>query len=132
MSYTSKKKKRGINVTPTLFDLQLHHESEGYTKEQLQRLERNASASHTESKRQWEERPQVPFQIPKGVEGKNDASALAHASRVKRLKGKKWYMDPQNALMSLINNFEGWRCNVRYSGIIIRESDGLAKGVIPS
>ena len=37
-------------------------------------------------------------------------------------------MDPQNALMSFnFNNFEGWRCNAGYSGIIIRESDGSGK-----
>ena len=47
---------------------------------------------------------------------------------LKDLKGKKWYMDQAERFNVLnFNNFEGWRCNVRYSGIIIREPDGSVK-----
>ena len=47
---------------------------------------------------------------------------------LKDSNGKKWYMDPAERFNVPLANFEGWRCNVRFSGLIIREPDGSVKG----
>ena len=85
--------------------------------------------AYTETKRLWNERPKPTFQIPKGVVGKNDASVPWHMQvELEDDTGKKWYMDQAERFNAFnFNNFEGWRCNAGFSGLIIREPDGSIK-----
>ena len=122
---------RGINVTlKPQSDPTASRIVEGYSKEQLERLWNGMpQRAYTESKRQWEGRPKPNFEIPKGVEGKNDASVPWHMQvELKDSKGKKWYIDQAERFNAFnFNRFKGWQCNAGYSGIIIREPDGSIK-----
>ena len=61
--------------------------------------------------------------------GKNDASVPPHMQvELEDSKGNKYYMDQAERFNAFnFNNFEGWRCNAGYSGLIIREPDGSVK-----
>jgi len=122
---------QGINVTlKPQSDPTASRVVEGYTEEQLERLYNGMpQRAFTEKKRIWNNRPRPQFQIPTGVEGKNDASVPWHMQvELKDSKGKKWYMDQAERFNAFnFNNFEGWACNAGYSGIIIREPDGSVK-----
>ena len=122
---------QGINVTlKPQSDPTASRVVEGYTEEQLKRLYNGMpQRAFTEKKRIWNNRPRPQFQIPTGVEGKNDASVPWHMQvELKDSKGKKWYMDQAERFNAFnFNNFEGWRCNAGFSGIIIREPDGSVK-----
>jgi len=122
---------QGINVTlKPQSDPTASRVVEGYTEEQLKRLYNGMpQRAFTEKKRIWNNRPRPQFQIPTGVEGKNDASVPWHMQvELKDSKGKKWYMDQAERFNAFnFNNFEGWACNAGYSGIIIREPDGSVK-----
>ena len=122
---------QGINVTlKPQSDPTASRVVEGYTEEQLERLYNGMpQRAFTEKKRIWNNRPRPQFQIPTGVEGKNDASVPWHMQvELKDSKGKKWYMDQAERFNAFnFNNFEGWTCNAGFSGIIIREPDGSVK-----
>ena len=122
---------QGINVTlKPQSDPTASRVVEGYTEGQLERLYNGMpQRAFTETKRIWNNRPRPQFQIPAGVEGKNDASVPWHMQvELKDSKGKKWYMDQAERFNAFnFNNFEGWRCNAGFSGIIIREPDGSIK-----
>ena len=83
--------------------------------------------AYTESKRKWQERPKATFENHRNR--KTDASVPWHMQvELEDSKGKKWYMDQAERFNAFnFNKFEGWACNAGYSGIIIRESDGLVK-----
>ena len=122
---------RGINVTlKPQSDPTASRIVEGYTQDQLERLHNGMpQRAYTESKRKWEGRPKPSFEIPKGINGTNDASVPWHMQvELKDSKGKKWYMDQAERFNAFnFNNFEGWRCNAGFSGLIIREPDGSVK-----
>ena len=122
---------QGINVTlKPQSDPTASRIVEGYREEDLKRLWNGMpQRAYTETKRKWAERPKPNFQIPTGVNGKNDASVPWHMQvELEDSKGKKWYMDQAERFNAFnFNNFEGWRCNAGYSGIIIREPDGSIK-----
>ena len=122
---------RGINVTlKPQSDPTASKVVEGYKEGQLERLYNGMpQRAFTEKKRIWNNRPRPQFQIPSGVTGKNDASVPWHMQvELKDSKGKKWYMDQAERFNAFnFNNFEGWRCNAGFSGIIIREPDGSVK-----
>jgi organic radical activating enzyme len=122
---------QGINVTlKPQSDPTASRVVDGYTGDQLEKLYNGMpQRAYTESKRQWEERPKPTFQIPKGVEGKNDASVPWHMQvELEDSKGNKWYMDQAERFNAFnFNKFEGWRCNAGFSGLIIREPDGSIK-----
>ena len=122
---------QGINVTlKPQSDPTASRVVDGYKDEDLKRLYNGMpQRAFTETKRIWNNRPRPQFQIPTGVEGKNDASVPWHMQvELKDSKGKKWYMDQAERFNAFnFNNFEGWRCNAGYSGIIIREPDGSVK-----
>ena len=122
---------RGINVTlKPQSDPTASRIVEGYTEDQLERLHNGMpQRAYTESKRKWEGRPKPSFEIPKGINGTNDASVPWHMQvELEDSKGKKWYMDQAERFNAFnFNNFEGWRCNAGFSGLIIREPDGSVK-----
>ena len=122
---------QGINVTlKPQSDPTASRVVEGYTEEQLKRLYNGMpQRAFTEKKRIWNNRPRPQFQVPAGITGKNDASVPWHMQvELEDSKGKKWYMDQAERFNAFnFNNFEGWRCNAGYSGIIIREPDGSVK-----
>ena len=122
---------RGINVTlKPQSDPTASRVVEGYTEDQIKRLHNGMpQRSYTETKRKWSGRPKPSFQIPKGIMSKNDASVPWHMQvEFTDSKGKKWYMDQAERFNAFnFNNFQGWRCNAGYSGIIIREPDGSVK-----
>ena len=122
---------RGINVTlKPQSDPTASRIVEGYTEDQLKRLHNGMpQRAYTESKRKWEGRPKPSFEIPKGINGTNDASVPWHMQvEMEDSKGKKWYMDQAERFNAFnFNNFEGWRCNAGFSGLIIREPDGSVK-----
>ena len=122
---------RGINVTlKPQSDPTASRVVEGYTQDQLERLHNGMpQRAYTESKRKWEGRPKPSFEIPKGINGTNDASVPWHMQvELEDSKGKKWYMDQAERFNAFnFNNFEGWRCNAGFSGLIIREPDGSVK-----
>jgi MoaA/NifB/PqqE/SkfB family radical SAM enzyme len=122
---------RGINVTlKPQSDPTASRVVDGYTEEMLQRLHNGMpQRAYTESKRKWAERPKPSFEIPKGINGTNDASVPWHMQvELEDSKGKKWYMDQAERFNAFnFNNFEGWRCNAGFSGLIIREPDGSVK-----
>jgi len=121
---------QGINVTlKPQSDPTASRVVEGYTDENLKRLHNGMpQRAYTESKRKWAERPKPTFQIPAGIR-KPDASVPWHMQvELEDSKGKKWYMDQAERFNAFnFNNFEGWRCNAGFSGIIIREPDGSVK-----
>ena len=103
---------------------------DGYTDEMLKRLWNGMpQRAYTESKRKWEGRPKPNFQIPTGVNGKNDSSVPWHMQvEFKDKNGKTWYMDQAERFNAFnFNKFKGWHCNAGYQGIIIREPDGSVK-----
>jgi len=122
---------QGINVTlKPQSDPTASRVVDGYKDADLKRLWNGMpQRAYTESKRVWADRPKASFEIPHGVEGKNDASVPWHMQvELKDSKGKKWYMDQAERFNAFnFNNFEGWRCNAGYSGLIIREPDGSVK-----
>jgi len=122
---------RGINVTlKPQSDPTASRVVDGYTEEMLQRLHNGMpQRAYTESKRKWQGRPKPSFEIPKGINGTNDASVPWHMQvELEDSKGKKWYMDQAERFNAFnFNNFEGWRCNAGFSGLIIREPDGSVK-----
>jgi len=122
---------RGINVTlKPQSDPTASRVVDGYTEDMLKRLHNGMpQRAYTESKRKWKDRPKPSFEVPKGIMGKNDASVPWHMQvELKDSTGKKWYMDQAERFNAFnFNNFEGWRCNAGFSGIIIREPDGSVK-----
>ena len=121
---------QGINVTlkpqsdPTASKI-----VDGYKEEDLKKLYNGMpQRAYTENKRKWEGRPKPSFQVPQGI-GKPDASVPWHMQvELEDSKGNKWYMDQAERFNAFnFNNFEGWRCNAGYSGLIIREPDGSVK-----
>ena len=122
---------RGINVTlKPQSDPTASKVVEGYTEDNLKKLYNGMpQRAFTETKRIWNNRPRPQFQVPAGITGKNDASVPWHMQvELEDSKGKKWYMDQAERFNAFnFNNFEGWRCNAGYSGIIIREPDGSVK-----
>ena len=122
---------QGINVTlKPQSDPTASRVVDGYKDEDLKRLYNGMpQRAFTETKRIWNNRPRPQFQVPAGITGKNDASVPWHMQvELEDSKGKKWYMDQAERFNAFnFNNFEGWRCNAGYSGIIIREPDGSVK-----
>ena len=122
---------QGINVTlKPQSDPTASRVVDGYKDEDLKRLYNGMpQRAFTETKRIWNNRPRPQFQVPAGITGKNDASVPWHMQvELQDSKGKKWYMDQAERFNAFnFNNFEGWRCNAGYSGIIIREPDGSVK-----
>ena len=122
---------QGINVTlKPQSDPTASRVVDGYKPEDLKRLYNGMpQRAYTESKRKWVGRPKPNFQIPKDVIGKNDGSVPWHMQvELKDSKGNKHYMDQAERFNAFnFNNFEGWRCNAGYSGLIIREPDGSVK-----
>ena len=122
---------QGINVTlKPQSDPTASRVVDGYRDEDLKRLYNGMpQRAFTETKRIWNNRPRPQFQVPAGITGKNDASVPWHMQvELEDSKGKKWYMDQAERFNAFnFNNFEGWRCNAGYSGIIIREPDGSVK-----
>ena len=122
---------QGINVTlKPQSDPTASRVVEGYKEEDLKRLWNGMpQRAYTESKRKWADRPKPNFQIPQGVEGKMDTSIPWHMQvELKDSKGNKYYMDQAERFNAFnFNNFEGWRCNAGFSGLIIREPDGSIK-----
>ena len=122
---------QGINVTlKPQSDPTASRVVNGYKDEDLKRLYNGMpQRAFTETKRIWNNRPRPQFQVPAGITGKNDASVPWHMQvELEDSKGKKWYMDQAERFNAFnFNNFEGWRCNAGYSGIIIREPDGSVK-----
>jgi len=122
---------RGINVTlKPQSDPTASRVVDGYTDEQKKRLWNGMpQRAYTESKRKWADRPKPAFQIPTGVNGKNDASVPWHMQvELEDKDGKKWYMDQAERFNAFnFNSFTGWNCNAGYQGIIIREPDGSVK-----
>ena len=122
---------QGINVTlKPQSDPTASRVVDGYSDENLKKLWNGMpQRAYTESKRKWADRPKPSFQIPQGVEGKLDTSIPWHMQvELEDSKGEKWYMDQAERFNAFnFNNFEGWRCNAGYSGLIIREPDGSVK-----
>jgi hypothetical protein len=122
---------KGINVTlKPQSDPTASRVVDGYTDEQMKRLWNGMpQRSYTEHKRKWEGRPKPSFEIPDYTIGRNDASVPWHMQvELTDAKGKKWYMDQAERFNAFnFNNFEGWRCNAGFSGLIIREPDGSVK-----
>jgi len=122
---------QGINVTlKPQSDPTASRVVDGYTEDNLKRLWNGMpQRAYTESKRKWQDRPKPNFQVPKGIMGKNDASVPWHMQvELEDSKGDKYYMDQAERFNAFnFNNFEGWRCNAGYSGLIIREPDGSVK-----
>ena len=122
---------QGINVTlKPQSDPTASKVVDGYTEDNLKRLWNGMpQRAYTESKRKWQDRPKPNFQVPKGIMGKNDASVPWHMQvELEDSKGDKYYMDQAERFNAFnFNNFEGWRCNAGYSGLIIREPDGSVK-----
>ena len=122
---------QGINVTlKPQSDPTASRVVEGYKEEDLKKLYNGMpQRAYTENKRVWAERPKPSFQVPKGIMGKNDASVPWHMQvELEDSKGNKYYMDQAERFNAFnFNNFEGWRCNAGYSGLIIREPDGSVK-----
>ena len=123
---------RGINVTlKPQSDPTASRVVDGYTEENLKKLYNGMpQLGFTEVKRKWANRPKPSFVIPASPfkEG-NDKSVPWHMQvELEDSKGKKWYMDQAERFNAFnFNNFEGWRCNAGFSGIIIREPDGSVK-----
>ena len=123
---------RGSNVTlKPQSDPTASRVVDGYTEENLKKLYNGMpQLGFTEVKRKWADRPKPSFVIPASPfkEG-NDKSVPWHMQvELQDSKGKKWYMDQAERFNAFnFNNFEGWRCNAGYSGIIIREPDGSVK-----
>jgi len=122
---------QGINVTlKPQSDPTASRVVEGYKEEDLKKLYNGMpQRAYTENKRVWAERPKPSFQVPKQILGKNDASVPWHMQvELEDSKGNKYYMDQAERFNAFnFNNFEGWRCNAGYSGLIIREPDGSVK-----
>ena len=122
---------QGINVTlKPQSDPTASRVVDGYTEDMLKRLWNGMpQRAYTESKRKWEGRPKPNFQIPTGVNGKNDASVPWHMQvEFKDKHGETWYMDQAERFNAFnFNKFKGWNCNAGYQGIIIREPDGSVK-----
>ena len=122
---------QGVNVTlKPQSDPTASRVVDGYSDENLKKLWNGMpQRAYTESKRKWADRPTPSFQIPQGVEGKLDTSIPWHMQvELEDSKGEKWYMDQAERFNAFnFNNFEGWRCNAGYSGLIIREPDGSVK-----
>ena len=122
---------QGINVTlKPQSDPTASKVVDGYKPEDLKRLWNGMpQRAYTENKRKWAERPKPTFQIPQGVDGKLDTSIPWHMQvELKDSKNNKYYMDQAERFNAFnFNNFEGWRCNAGYSGLIIREPDGSIK-----
>jgi len=122
---------QGINVTlKPQSDPTASRIVDGYSDENLKKLWNGMpQRAYTENKRKWADRPTPSFQIPQGVEGKLDTSIPWHMQvELKDSNDKKYYMDQAERFNAFnFNNFEGWRCNAGYSGIIIREPDGSVK-----
>jgi len=122
---------QGINVTlKPQSDPTASRVVDGYTEEQLKKLYNGMpQRAYTESKRKWDGRPKPSFEIPKGINGTNDASVPWHMQvEFEDKNGKKWYMDQAERFNAFnFNNFKGWNCNAGYQGIIIREPDGSVK-----
>ena len=122
---------QGINVTlKPQSDPTASRVVEGYKEEDLKKLWNGMpQRAYTENKRKWAERPKPTFQIPQGVDGKLDTSIPWHMQvELKDSKNNKYYMDQAERFNAFnFNNFEGWRCNAGYSGLIIREPDGSIK-----
>lgn len=122
---------QGINVTlKPQSDPTASRVVDGYKEEDLKKLYNGMpQRAYTESKRKWASRPKPSFQVPQGVEGKMDTSIPWHMQvEMEDSKGNKYYMDQAERFNAFnFNNFEGWRCNAGYSGLIIREPDGSVK-----
>jgi hypothetical protein len=122
---------QGINVTlKPQSDPTASRVVAGYTKDMLSKLHNGMpQRAYTEVKRKWNGRPKPSFELPPGVDTKNDSDIPWHLQvELEDNSGKKWYMDQAERFNAFnFNKFKGWSCNAGYQGIIIREPDGSVK-----